>query len=110
MHARASSCIVLGKYKVELYQDSTESFVAQQGVGMHVEVKDPDKKQILSKYYTNEGQFVFTTHTPGEHYICLSPNSTRWFSGGSRLVSTSRNTRNIYFEMTITVALTLTQI
>ena len=54
---------------------------------MHVEIKDPDKKQILSKYYQNEGQFTFTTHTPGEHYICLSPNSTRWFSGGNRLVS-----------------------
>ena len=55
---------------------------------MHVDIKDPEAKVILSKYYTNEGQFVFTTHTPGEHHICLSPNSTRWFSGGSRLVST----------------------
>ena len=53
---------------------------------MHVDIKDPEAKVILSKYYTNEGQFVFTTHTPGEHHICLSPNSTRWFSGGSRLV------------------------
>lgn len=76
-----------GKYKVELYDDKTESFIAKDGIGMHVEIKDPEKKPILSKYYTNEGQFVFTTHSPGEHYICLSPNSTRWFTGGNRLVS-----------------------
>jgi len=77
--------MISGKYKVELYDDKTESFVAKDGIGMHVEIKDPAKKPILSKYYTNEGQFVFTTHSPGEHYICLSPNSTRWFTGGNRL-------------------------
>ena len=75
-----------GKYKVEVYEEKTEQFIAKAGVGMHVDIKDPEKKTILSKYYTNEGQFVFTTHTPGEHYICLSPNSTRWFTGGNRLV------------------------
>ena len=78
-----------GKYKVELYDDKTEQFIQKQNIGMHVDIKDPDNKVLLSKYYTNEGQFVFTTHTPGEHKICLSPNSTRWFSGGSRLVSHS---------------------
>jgi len=77
--------MISGKYKVEVYEEQTESFVTKEGIGMHVEVKDPEKKQILSKYYMNEGQFVFTTHTPGEHYICLSPNSTRWFTGGARL-------------------------
>lgn len=77
--------MISGKYKVELYDDKTEQFIQKQNIGMHVDIKDPDNKVLLSKYYTNEGQFVFTTHTPGEHKICLSPNSTRWFSGGSRL-------------------------
>ena len=76
-----------GKYKVEVYDEKTEQFQNKEGIGMHVDIKDPDSKVILSKYYTNEGKFVFTTHTPGEHYICMSPNSTRWFSGGLRLVS-----------------------
>lgn len=73
---------------------------------MHAEVKDPDDKVILSRVYSAEGKFLylsisiilyfsylfyvrprllgrisFTTHTPGEHVICLYSNSTSWFSG-----------------------------
>lgn len=36
---------------------------------------------ILSKLYTSEGKFTFTSHLPGEHVICLYSNSTAWFSG-----------------------------
>ena len=73
---------------------------------MHVDIKDPEAKVILSKYYTNEGQFVFTTHTPGEHHICLSPNSTRWFSGGSRLVCSVRNLAvNLQFLLISVIAM-----
>jgi len=36
---------------------------------------------ILSKLYTNEGIFTFTSHSPGEHLICLYSNTTAWFSG-----------------------------
>lgn len=36
---------------------------------------------ILSKLYTSEGRFTFTSHTPGEHLICLYSNSSAWFSG-----------------------------
>ena len=52
---------------------------------MHVEVKDPDDKTILSKVYTSQGRFSFTSHIPGEHVICLYSNSTAWF-GGQKLV------------------------
>ncbi|RXG72264.1 Transmembrane emp24 domain-containing protein eca, partial [Armadillidium vulgare] len=31
--------------------------------------------------YKSEGRFTFTSHTPGEHVICLYSNSTKWFSG-----------------------------
>ena len=48
---------------------------------MHVEIRDPDDKIILSKVYSSEGKFTFTSHTPGEHVICLYSNSTKWFSG-----------------------------
>lgn len=71
------------------------------GIGMHVEVKDPDDKVILSRVYSSEGKFSwkliiqwlidyvfdavgrisFTSHTPGEHVICMYSNSTAWFSG-----------------------------
>ncbi|VEN48534.1 unnamed protein product [Callosobruchus maculatus] len=48
---------------------------------MHVEVRDPDDKSILSRVYQAEGKILFTSHTPGEHGICMYSNSTAWFSG-----------------------------
>lgn len=51
------------------------------GVGMHVEVKDPDDKTILSRVYSSEGRISFTSHIPGEHVICMYSNSSAWFSG-----------------------------
>lgn len=71
------------------------------GIGMHVEVKDPDDKIVLSRVYSSEGKHYwnvltndklivklhilgrisFTSHTPGEHVICMYSNSTAWFSG-----------------------------
>ncbi|KAK0148194.1 Transmembrane emp24 domain-containing protein 9 [Merluccius polli] len=49
---------------------------AQQSLGMFVEVKNPDKKVILSHQYSSEGSFTFTSHTPGQHDICLQCNSS----------------------------------
>ncbi|KAJ8934984.1 hypothetical protein NQ318_014151 [Aromia moschata] len=51
------------------------------GIGMHVEVRDPDDKIILSRVYSAEGKISFTSHIPGEHVICMYSNSTAWFSG-----------------------------
>jgi len=67
-------------YKVELYDPKSGGFMTS-GIGMHVEVKDPDDKPILSRVYSSEGRISFTSHTPGEHVICLYSNSTAWFSG-----------------------------
>lgn len=42
--------------------------------------------------YAAEGRFTFTSHTAGEHQICLHSNSTAWFGGGklvSRLLTVS---------------------
>lgn len=48
---------------------------------MHVEVRDPDDKIVLSRVYSSEGRISFTSHVPGEHVICMFSNSTAWFSG-----------------------------
>ena len=64
-------------------------------MGMLVEVKDPDQKIIMSRAYGAEGKFTFTSHTPGEHTMCLSTNSSRWF-GGSSLVSSSVKTGAVF--------------
>ncbi|KAJ7370365.1 Transmembrane emp24 domain-containing protein 4 [Desmophyllum pertusum] len=77
--------MVIGKYKTQLFDEHTGQFLpSSPGIGMHVEVKDPNMKVILSKYYASEGRFTFTSHSPGEHLICLHSNSTRWslWAGG----------------------------
>lgn len=79
------------------------------GIGMNVEVKDPDMKIILSRVcivftfkkdslllfkdlffqvYSYEGKISFTSHIPGEHIICLYSNTTAWI-GGTQLVTIS---------------------
>jgi len=73
---------VIVNYKVELYDPKTGGFMpSSPGIGMHVEARDPDDKTILSRVYSSEGRISFTSHTPGEHIICLYSNSTSWFSG-----------------------------
>jgi len=74
--------MVTGNYKVQLYDPRTNGFApSSPEIGMHVEIRDPDDKIILSKVYSSEGKFTFTSHNPGEHVICLYSNSTKWFSG-----------------------------
>ncbi|XP_013772383.1 transmembrane emp24 domain-containing protein eca-like [Limulus polyphemus] len=74
--------MVVGNYKCQFYDPKTGGFMpSSPGIGMHVEVRDPDDKVMLSKVYSTEGHFTFTSHIPGEHVICLYSNTTKWFSG-----------------------------
>ncbi|XP_065304746.1 transmembrane emp24 domain-containing protein eca [Dermacentor albipictus] len=74
--------LVVGNYKCQLHDPKTGGFMqSSPGIGMHVEIRDPDDKTILSKVYSSEGRFSFTSHSPGEHVICLYSNSSSWFSG-----------------------------
>lgn len=73
---------VLVHYKVELFDPRTNGFMrSQPGIGMHVEVKDPEDKVILSRVYSAEGRLSFTSHIPGEHVLCLYSNSSKWVGG-----------------------------
>nr|BAG57455.1 unnamed protein product [Homo sapiens] len=69
---------------IEEIPDETMVIGNYRTLGMHVEVKDPDGKVVLSRQYGSEGRFTFTSHTPGDHQICLHSNSTRMalFAGG----------------------------
>lgn len=74
--------LVVGNYKCQLHDPKTGGFMpSSPGIGMHVEVRDPDDKVIMSKVYSSEGRFTFTSYAPGEHVICLYSNSSKWFSG-----------------------------
>lgn len=74
--------MVIGNYRIELFDPRTGGYMpSSPGIGMHVEVRDVDDKTIMSKVYSAEGRFTFTSHRHGEHVICLYSNSTKWFSG-----------------------------
>ena len=48
----------LVNYKVELHDPRSGGFMpSSPGIGMHVQVKDPDDKLILSRVYSSEGNF-----------------------------------------------------
>ncbi|XP_028035567.1 transmembrane emp24 domain-containing protein eca [Bombyx mandarina] len=73
---------VIVNYKVELYDPKSGGFMqTTPGIGMHVEVRDPNDRILLSRVYSLEGMISFTSSTPGEHVICMYSNSTSWFSG-----------------------------
>ncbi|XP_063433460.1 transmembrane emp24 domain-containing protein eca-like isoform X1 [Mytilus trossulus] len=75
--------MVVGHYKVEVFDKNTNNYVPSvPGWGMHVEIQDPDDKVVLSRTYAAEGRFTFTSHTAGEHIICLHSNSSAWFASG----------------------------
>lgn len=49
--------LVIVNYKVELYDPRSGGFMpSSPGIGMHVEVKDPDDKMVLSRVYSAEGK------------------------------------------------------
>lgn len=77
--------MVTGKYRAQLYDSNTNTYVdSPPGMGMFVEINDPDKEVVLSKAYGSTGKFTFKSHAPGEHSICIHSNSTKWslFAGG----------------------------
>ena len=42
--------VITGNYKVEIFDKNIQDYVPTvQGLGMHVEIKDPDEKAVLSR-------------------------------------------------------------
>jgi len=77
--------MVTGKYKAQLYDPNTKSYQdSPSGMGMFVEVNDPNREIVLSRVYGSTGKFTFKSTHPGEHSICIHSNSTKWslFAGG----------------------------
>uniref|UniRef100_A0A8C0Z586 Transmembrane p24 trafficking protein 4 n=1 Tax=Canis lupus familiaris TaxID=9615 RepID=A0A8C0Z586_CANLF len=112
--------MVIGNYRTQMWDKQKEVFLpSTPGLGMHVEVKDPEGKVVLSRQYGSEGRFTFTSHMPGDHQICLHSNSTRMalFAGGRlyreerfRLTSESTNQRVLWWSIAQTAILLLTGI
>uniref|UniRef100_A0A8C0R9K4 Glycoprotein 25L n=1 Tax=Canis lupus familiaris TaxID=9615 RepID=A0A8C0R9K4_CANLF len=76
-----------GTFKTQQWDFRRQDFLeSAPGLGMFVTVTTYNDEVLLSKLYGPQGRFYFTSHSPGEHIICLESNSTRLVSfGGSKL-------------------------
>ncbi|XP_023655725.1 transmembrane emp24 domain-containing protein 11 [Paramormyrops kingsleyae] len=55
-------------------------------LGLTVTVRDPSHQVLMSKRYGSQGKFTFTSHSSGQHFLCLKSNSTRFsIFAGDRL-------------------------
>ncbi|KAM9330338.1 transmembrane emp24 domain-containing protein 11-like [Gastrophryne carolinensis] len=76
--------LVTGRYKIQKWDLNTHDFLpSAPGLGMFVTVKAPNDEVLLSKLYGPDGKFTFTSHTQGEHTICMQSNSTNLISFAS---------------------------
>nr|XP_004480458.2 transmembrane emp24 domain-containing protein 11 [Dasypus novemcinctus] len=82
-----SDTLISGAFKVQQWDLGRHDFLeSAPGLGVFVTVTTYNDEVLLSKLYGPQGTFYFTSHSPGEHIICLESNSTRLVSfGGSKL-------------------------
>jgi len=70
--------LVLGKFKLEDMNSPVDGGQPML-LGFSVKVLDPEKGVVIDRSMGSEGRFAFTSHIGGEHTICTSTNSSRWF-------------------------------
>lgn len=72
---------VVGTYKAEVRDQSsgTWSVHPENGIVAYVELSET-KDRIMHQKADASGRFVFTTHTFGEHTICVQAANKGWFS------------------------------
>uniref|UniRef100_A0A667GQ17 GOLD domain-containing protein n=1 Tax=Lynx canadensis TaxID=61383 RepID=A0A667GQ17_LYNCA len=82
-----SDTLLTGTFRIQQWDTRRHDFLeSAPGLGMFVTVTTYNDEVLLSKLYGPQGTFYFTSHSPGEHIICLESNSTRLVSfGGSKL-------------------------
>nr|KAF6419572.1 transmembrane p24 trafficking protein 4 [Rousettus aegyptiacus] len=105
--------MVIGNYRTQMWDKQKEVFLpSTPGLGMHVEVKDPEGKVVLSRQYGSEGRFTFTSHTPGDQVeqIQKEQDYQRYREERFRLTSESTNQRVLWWSIAQTVILILTGI
>ncbi|XP_036152990.1 transmembrane emp24 domain-containing protein 11 isoform X3 [Myotis myotis] len=84
---RGGQVTISGTFKIQQWDMGRQDFLeSAPGLGLFVTVTTYSEEVLLSKLYGPQGTFYFTSHSPGEHIICLESNSTQLVSfGGSRL-------------------------
>lgn len=81
--------LILGKFKLEDMNPQQQFGAPQVVLGVHVKVTDPNNELILEKIYPSDAKFALTAQSGGEHTICFSTNSSRWFGPAVRTISFS---------------------
>jgi len=71
--------LILGKHKLEDLNPPQVYGLNVPTLGVTVQVYDPDLTVILERTMPADGKFAFTTQVGGEHKLCFSTNSSRWF-------------------------------
>lgn len=65
---------VLGNYTCQIKKRSSNVIrISSPGSCFNVQVYDPTRKEIFSKWYGGTGNFVFQSHLSGEHVLVVSP-------------------------------------
>jgi len=74
--------IVVGHYKAEEWTVEDNKWIINDRLGIQITVDETEtEERIVNTRGLAEGKFVFTSHTSGDHSICLRSNYTGgWFS------------------------------
>jgi len=74
--------IVVGHYKAEEYTVQDNKWIINDRLGIQITVDETEtEERVVNTRGAPEGKFVFTSHSAGDHSICLRSNYTGgWFS------------------------------
>lgn len=79
--------LMMGKFRLEDMNPPQVYGGQPITLGVYVKVTDPNNEVILEKTYPYEQKFALTSQVGGEHTLCFSTNSSRWFGPAIRTVS-----------------------
>lgn len=64
---------------IEVFEESSNTYLTTFDTGLYVEIKDPQNKIVLSRLYSQNGRISFSSQSEGEYLICMWSNSTSWW-------------------------------
>ncbi|XP_066504806.1 transmembrane emp24 domain-containing protein 11 [Hoplias malabaricus] len=68
--------LVTGYFFLEHWDEKKQD--SSPHLGLTVTVKDPNNEVLLMKRFGRYGKFTFTSHSSGQHFLCVQSNSTRF--------------------------------
>lgn len=72
-----SDTVVVGHYMAETWTPTTLKFIIEEDVHIKVVVLEKHSgRTVVKTMAPSEGKFAFTSHTAGDHEICLTPIPT----------------------------------